>query len=135
MSTLMQASHQWAVRPAEERFVSLIEMQSKLEADRLISRAKVVSSKSLEFAPTDDNQGLLVTGQAGIPAAPTNWAFGQAANLVGAPARYLRELPAPLAADCLNYGFQVERDAQDVGILVKANGDLTLQAVTGRGGR
>ena len=47
MSTLMQASHQWATRPAEERFTSLLEMRAKLEVERLISAAKVVSSKKL----------------------------------------------------------------------------------------
>jgi hypothetical protein len=57
--------------------------------------------------------------------------MGQAANLVGAPGGYLRELPAPLAADCLNYGFQVERDARDIGVLLTKNGTSELRAVTG----
>ena len=132
MSTLMQASHQWATRPAEERFISLLEMQAKLTADRAISRARVVSSKSLRVVPAADNQGLLIEGPSGHQFAPSNWAFGQAANLVGAPARYLRELPSPLAADCLNYGLQVERDALDVGVLISGeNGARTIRAMTG----
>jgi len=131
MATLMQASHQWAVRPPEERFISLHEMHSKLVADRAISKARNFSSKSLQFVPTADNQGLQLVGPAGTPANPTNWAFGQASNLVGAPARYLRELPAPLAADCLNYGLQVEREAQDVKLLFKQGEELSVQACTG----
>lgn len=131
MSTLTQASRQWSSRPAEERFVSLDEMMAKLQADRAISRAAVVSSRRLRAVPTDDNSGLMIEGPNGHAYAPTHWAFGQAANLLGAPASYLRELPAPLAADCLNYGFQVERDAQDVGVLLQRNGESTLRAMTG----
>lgn len=131
MSTLMQASHQWATRPAEERFTSLLEMRAKLEVERLISAAKVVSSKKLRAVPAPDNQGLLIEGPSGHAFAPTNWAFGQASNLIGAPARYLRELPAPLAADCINWGLQVEREALDVGVLLSQNGDSIIKAVTG----
>jgi hypothetical protein len=131
MSTLMQASHQWATRPAEERFTSLLEMRAKLEVERLISAAKVVSSKKLRAVPAPDNQGLLIEGPNGHAFAPTNWAFGQASNLIGAPARYLRELPAPLAADCINWGLQVEREALDVGVLLSQNGDSIIKAVTG----
>lgn len=131
MSNLMQAHSQWASRPEEERFVSLGEMAAKLEADRAISRAAVVSSRKLRAVPTDDNQGLMIEGPSGHGYAPTHWAFGQAANLIGAPAGYLRQLPAPLAADCLNYGLQVERDAQDVGVLLTKNGESTMRAMTG----
>lgn len=131
MSNLMQAHSQWASRPEEERFVSLGEMAAKLEAERAISRAAVVSSRRLRAVPTDDNQGLLIEGPSGQGYAPTHWAFGQAANLIGAPAGYLRQLPAPLAADCLNYGLQVERDAQDVGVLLTKNGEATMRAMTG----
>ena len=130
MSTLMQANKQWATRPAEERFTSLPAMLAKFEADRAISRAAVVSSRKLRAVPTDAT-GLVIEGPAGVGFAPTNWAFGQAAQLVGAPGAYLRSLPAPVAADCLNYGFQVERDAMDVGVLLTKNGESTMRAMTG----
>ena len=131
MSTLMQASAQWATRPAEERFINLPEMHAAMVARQAISRAAVVSSRRLRAVPTDDNQGLLIEGPNGHGYAPTHWAMGQAANLVGAPGAYLRQLPAPLAADCLNYGFQVERDARDIGVLLTRNGTAELRAVTG----
>ena len=117
MSTLMQANRQWSTRPEEERFTSLTAMSAKFHADRAISRAAMVSSRQLRAVP-DGAQGLMIEGPSGHGYAPTNWATGQAAALVGAPAAYLRTLPAPLVADCLNYGFQVERDAQDVGVLL-----------------
>lgn len=130
MAELFQAHKQWASRPAEERFLSLTEMQATLEAQRAISRAAVVSSRRLRAVPTSA-EGLVIEGPGGHGYTPTHWAFGQAAALVGAPASYLRSLPAPVAADCLNFGFQVERDAQDVGVLLSRDGEPTLRAATG----
>lgn len=126
MTTLNQASKQWATRPAEERFTSLPGMLAMLETQRAISRAAVVSSRKLRAVPLDDNQGLVIEGPNGHGYAPTHWSFGQAATLTGAPAGYLRALPAPLAADCLNYGFQVDRSAQDIGVLLSNQGTLSF---------
>jgi hypothetical protein len=130
MSTLTQANKQWANRPAEERFLSLPEMHSKAVADRAISRALVTSSRKLRAVPAADNRGLVIEGAAGVQYAPTHWAFGQAAALTGAPAAYLRELPAPLAADCLNFGFQCAR-AEDVGVLLKRDDDAGAGELAG----
>lgn len=131
MATEMSLHRQWASRPADERFTSLIEMQAALHAKRAISRAVVTSSRSLRAVPTADNRGLEIVSKAGVPYAPTHWAFGQLSSLVGAPAGYLRTLPAPMAADCINFGLQVERDAQDVGVLISGGGSNTLRAATG----
>jgi hypothetical protein len=131
MATITTVSNQWASRPVDERFLSLNEMAAKLHARRAVSRAIVTSSRALRVAPTDDNRGLQVMGRGGVPYAPTHWAFGQLSSLVGAPAGYLRSLPAPVAADCINYGLQVERDAQDIGVLIAAGGENTLRAATG----
>lgn len=133
MTALLQASHQWAARPAEERFTSLLEMHATMVERRRASRASVLPSRALSAAPTPDNRGLVILGPIGRPAAPTHWSFGQLASLVGAPAGYLRELPAPVAADCVNYGLKVARDAQDVGVLLlRRDGDgVTLRAATG----
>lgn len=92
MSTLTQASTQWATRPPEERFTSLPVMREALEVMRANSRAAVVSSRHLSAIPTDDNRGLLIEGPNGHTTTPTNWSFGQLANLSGAPAHYLRTL-------------------------------------------
>lgn len=128
MSTLMQANRQWSNRPAEERFTSLETMQAALHAHRAISRAAVVSSRRLRAVP-EGRDGLMIEGPSGHGYAPTHWAFGQLAGLVQAPGQYLRELPAELAADCVNFGLQVTRDAQDVGVLIRKDG--TLAAATG----
>lgn len=133
MATITDANRQWANRPGEERFLSLPEMHAAQLAQRAISRAKVMSSRDLQAVPTADNKGLAVVGRNGNQAFPSHWAFGQLASLVSAPAAYIRSLPAPLAADCINFGLQVERDAQDVGILITKQGDdsLQLRAATG----
>jgi hypothetical protein len=59
MSTLMQASRQWATRPEEERFTSLDAMAAHFHAQRAISRAAVVSSRHLRAVP-DGADGLLI---------------------------------------------------------------------------
>lgn len=131
MSTLMQANRQWSSRPDEERFVSLREMHAKLAAERAISAARVVSSRALRAEPTPDNQGLVLVGPSGGAVAPTHWAFGQLAGLGSAPAQYLRELPAPLAADCLNWSL-MNREVSDVGVLLSRTPEgVSLRAATG----
>ena len=132
MNTLMQANKQWASRPADERFTSLTDMQVHFAGVRANSRAAVVSSRSIELAPADDNKGLLVGGPRGAQYAPTHWAFGQLAQLAEAPAGYLRTLPAPIAADCVNYGLKYKRDIEEVGVLLYRNGgEPTVRAATG----
>ena len=55
------------------------------------------------------------------------------AQRAGAPAAYLRGLPAPLAADCMNYGLK-SRDVEDIGVLLRReNGIAQVAAVTGPG--
>jgi hypothetical protein len=64
------------------------------------------------------------------PIAPTHWSFGQLASLVGAPAGYLRDLPAPLAAVNLQHGLLSHR-AEQVKTLETDDGRTELRAVTG----
>jgi hypothetical protein len=129
---LMQASKQWSTRPADERFVSLTDMQAHFANQRANSRGTVCSSRKIQCEPTEDNKGIVVTGPNGAAYAPTHWAFGQLAQLGAAPAGYLRTLPAPIAADCINYGLQYTRDIEDVGVLLYKNGGApTLRAATG----
>lgn len=134
MTTLMQASRQWATRPADERFTSLDELVAHMSHKREISRSTVVSSRRLEAAPIAEDESrksLVVVGPDGTPTVPTNWAFGQMAARVKAPAGYLRTLPADIAADAINYGM-FRRDIEDVGCLLRANGGpVELSAMTG----
>lgn len=132
---LMQANKQWATRPDDERFLSLTDMAAHFQAQRAASRAKVIGSRRLLAEPHEDNKGLMVRaitsdGEQSTHA-PTHWAFGQLAQLAEAPAAYLRSLPSPIAADCINYGLQYKRDIEDVGVLLYENGSPVLRAATG----
>jgi hypothetical protein len=126
----MQASAQWSSRPSDERFTSLEDMRWHFAQQRAASREVVVASRKLQAVPID-HRALQITGPNGNGYAPTHHAFGQLAQLAQAPAGYLRTLPAPMAADLLNYGFQVARDVQDVGVLLYKNGTPVLRAATG----
>jgi hypothetical protein len=118
MTTITEASRQWSTRPDEERFLSLPDMLAAAEYSRQHSRQAIVSSRRLQAIPTDDNRGILIEGPNGHGYAPSHHAFGQLATLVQAPAGYRRQLPAPMAADCINYGLQVSRDVEEVGVLI-----------------
>jgi hypothetical protein len=134
MSTLMQASNQWASRPADQRFTSLLELDSAVQEYRRNSAAKVLSSRALTLQPAAGTvNGLQAVGPNGVPVDVTNWAFGQVCQRAGAPAGYLRSLPAPMAADCVNFGLKVERDISDLGILLhrREDGGAELAACTG----
>lgn len=143
MTTLMQANEQWSKRPADQRFVSLLDLQKKVNADRENSIASVISTRKIKVIPHPANpvKGVTIEGSSGLYD-PTHWSFGQLASLAGAPAGYLRTLPAPLVADAMNYGLRFNRDAEDVGVLrtktaidVTGSGDITehveLRAATG----
>lgn len=135
MTTILtQASRQWASRPADERFVSLHELGAKVGWQRNNSSGTVRSSRQLSVQPASDDpvHGLQLVGDRGNPATMTHWSFGQLASLAGAPAGYLRKLPAPIAADALNYGLRFDRDVEDVGLLLTRRDDgLDLRAATG----
>lgn len=142
MATLMQASHQWATRPDDERIAGdedkgigpITEFVQIAQKRKLNSRAIVTVNRKLDVRPVqDDDHGLVVLGPDGNPAVFTNWAFGQMCQRIGAPAPYLRDLPTPLTADLMNYGLQT-REVDEMGILLRSNGQgPTLAAATGPG--
>ena len=46
------------------------------------------------------------------PAALTHWSFEQLATIAGAPPKYLRTLPAPIASAAINHGLRRQRREQ-----------------------
>lgn len=132
MTTLMKASHQWANRPSDQRFTSLVDLNDYCQTERARSRGKTVSSRSLRAVPVEgDPKGLQVVGPNGNQVELTHWSFGQLATRANAPAAYLRDIPSPLSADCINYGLQYSRQAENLGVLLYQNGSSVLRAVTG----
>lgn len=84
----------------------------------------------VEANRSDPERMALILPGSDTPVAPTHWSFGQLASLVGAPASYLRQLPAPLAAINLQYGLTSNR-AEQIKTLETDNGRVELRAATG----
>jgi len=102
----------------------------KSRADR--AKARTVESRAVRVEASRENAerlSLIVPGQE-QPIAPTHWSFGQLCSLVGAPAKYLRELPAPLAGINMQHGLLNHR-AELVKTLETEDGRVELRAVTG----
>lgn len=129
---LQEASKQWRERPDDERFTSLTDLALAARTQRTHSKGLVVPTDSLKAVGYPEEPDVLrITGRDGTPVYPTHWATGQLAARVGAPASYLRTLPSPLAADCINFGIMT-REVEDLGVLLRTDeGIPSLTAVTG----
>lgn len=127
-----RVSSEWFNRPDDERYLSLSELMTAVKGRAERSRTRIVQSAAIRVeASRDDPERLdLMLPGADRPAAPTHWSFGQLASLVGAPAAYLRQLPAPLAGINLQYGLGAHR-AEQVKTLETGDGRAELRAVTG----
>ena len=127
-----RVSSEWFNRPADERYLSLSELMASVKGRAARSRTRTVESAAVRVEASRDNAerlDLVLPGSEG-PVAPTHWSFGQLAALVGAPAAYLRQLPAPLAGINLQYGLTSHR-AEQVKTLETDDGRVELRAVTG----
>ena len=127
-----RVSSEWFSRPADERYLSLSELMEAVKGRAERSRTRTVESAAVRVeADRGDAERLaLLLPGSDQPIAPTHWSFGQLAALVGAPAAYLRQLPAPLAGINLQYGLTSHR-AEQVKTLETDDGRVELRAVTG----
>ena len=127
-----RVSSEWFSRPDDERYLSLSELYASVKGRAERSKTRTVESAAIRVeAHRDDPKELaLVLPDAEAPVVPTHWSFGQLASLVGAPAAFLRQLPAPLAGINLQYGLTNHR-AEQVKTMEVANGRTELRAVTG----
>jgi len=127
-----RVSSEWFSRPDDERYLSLTELYNDVlaRAERAVTR--VVDSKAIRVEARSDNPErlALIVPDEDRPVAPTNWSFGQLCSLVGAPASYLRELPAALAGINLQHGL-VSHRGEHVKLLQTENGRTELRAATG----
>jgi hypothetical protein len=127
-----RVSSEWFSRPADERYLSLSELNAAVRGRAERSRTRTAESAAIRVeANRDDTERLMliVPGEE-APLAPTHWSFGQLATMVGAPSTYLRQLPAPLAAINLQYGLTSHR-AELIKTLEVEDGRIELRAVTG----
>ncbi len=127
-----RVSSEWFSRPDDERFLSLTDLYDTVRSRADRAHARTIESAAIRVEATRDNVErleLLVPGQRQA-IAPTHWSYGQLCSLVGAPATYMRQLPAPLAAINLQHGLLNHR-AELVKTLEMDDGRLELRAVTG----
>lgn len=110
MSThnLYAAHRQWAERPPDERFADLDALYRFTRQRRERSSEEAMQLQHVHLTVTPD-EAVAVNHNTPV-AYLTNWAFGQLATVVGAPARYLRTLPPNMVRDCLTHGLQKSTD-------------------------
>jgi hypothetical protein len=126
---LFHAHNQWATRPADERFADLQSLYEACKEYAASARENTAAVSSIRTEAIDGNVQLV--GRANNPAMLTHWAFGQLSARIGAPASYLRELPATLACQNLNHGLAKYADRSDTAnLLFHQNGGLLLRAFT-----
>jgi hypothetical protein len=127
-----RVSSEWFSRPADDRYLSLSELLAAVRGRAERSRARTVESAAIRVEASRDDAERLALMLAGedVPLVPTHWSFGQLASFVGAPATYLRQLPAPLAGINLQHGLASHR-AELIKTLEVEDGRVELRAVTG----
>lgn len=130
-----RVSSEWFSRPDDQRFLSLDELAHSVRQRSDHSRTRVVETASIqvEASRNDPERLALMFPGSDAPVAPTHWSFGQLAAQVAAPAAYLRQLPAPLAAINLQYGLSSTR-SEHIKTLETSDGTSArtqLRAVTG----
>jgi len=127
-----RASSEWFSRPDDERYLSLGALHDAVRARADRATARTVETRSLRVEASRDSAerlALVVPGR-DAPISPTHWSFGQMCSLIGAPAGYLRQLPAPLAGINLQHGLLNHR-GELVKTLEAEDGRVELRAVTG----
>ena len=127
-----RVSSEWFSRPDDERYLSLERLHDAVRARADRATARTVESRALRVeAGRDDAERLTLACRAATPLSRRRiWSFGQMCSLVGAPASYLRQLPAPLAGINLQHGLLSHR-AELVKTLEAEDGRVELRAVTG----
>ena len=127
-----RVSSEWFSRPGAERYLSLGALYStvRARADRATARTVETRALRVEASRHDAERLTLIMPGRDEPVAPTHWSFGQISSLVGAPAGYLRHLPAPLAGINMQHGLLSHR-AELIKTLEADDGRVELRAVTG----
>jgi hypothetical protein len=106
-----RVSSEWFSRPDDERYLSLSELYGAVRSRADRASARTIESRLVRVEASRDDaarMALIVPGRDALVAL-THWSFGQLCSLVGAPAGYLRDLPAPLAAINLQHGLLSHR--------------------------
>jgi hypothetical protein len=132
---IMRASHEWATRPDDQRFISLDELESYVDAR--------TQKAMVELSPTNHLAVKAIHDGSGDPESPvswdlvldsprhedvrlTNWSFGQLCQNTGAHASYLKKLHPSLSAMCINYGIQKLASRENQLMLLDSKDDFQV---------
>ena len=133
-------SSQWFSRPDDQKFLTLDDMlaHKKVDAQRMTSRTVDTHKVKIigDFDESNPSRGNIFVEYTDENKqehynAPTNWSFGQLSQLAGAPSGYLRDLPAPLAADCIQWGLKYNRSKDLIKVYGNQANGGELRAATG----
>ena len=133
-------SSQWFNRPDDQKFLTLDDMlaHKKVDAQRMTSRTVDTHKVKIigDFDESNPSRGNIFVEYTDENKqehynAPTNWSFGQLSQLAGAPAGYLKDLPAPLAADCIQWGLKYNRSKDLIKVYGNQANGGELRAATG----
>jgi len=119
-------SAQWAQRPDDQRFLSLSHLESQTR--QWANESRAVETMPSEIHARADGGNLLIDC-VGAQVDPTAWSFDQISRLAHAPSDYLRQLPAGLAAACLNQGL-ADYSSKPVAAYIRQNGTTSLRGIT-----
>ena len=126
--TAYTAHREWATRPPDERFASVSALHEAARARRTSTEERVVETHQIRAAAEDDD-ALVLRDASGRISALTHWSFEQLASMIGAPPRYLRTLPAPIAASAINVGLQ-RQNREEHQLLADRAAPWTVHALT-----
>jgi hypothetical protein len=127
MTNIMKASNQWMTRPEDQRFKTLTELDAKVRGRQERSRSRNTCLNDLHAV--QDGDEIALNGRT-TQATLTNWAFGQTAQRLHAPAGYLRTLPTEKTVDLLNHHFETRQDEQLKVLFYEDEDGFKTQAVT-----
>ena len=126
--TAYTAHREWARRPPDERYASVHALAEAARARRNRTDARITETVDLRVqAATAET--LAISDRSGPSRALTHWSFEQLAGLAAAPPGYLRTLPAPIAADAINYGLQ-RADREQHQLFAERDEPWTVHAIT-----
>ena len=109
--TAYTAHREWATRPPDERFDSVQALYEAARTRRLRTEERRIETVDFGTEAVSD-EVLALRDPSGQTAALTHWSFEQLAAIAGAPPKYLRTLPAPIASAAINHGLQRQRRDQ-----------------------
>jgi hypothetical protein len=126
--TAYTAHREWATRPPDERFVSVSALFEAARVRRVRTEERTIETHQVRTAAETDDD-LVVREASGHTAPLTHWSFEQLAAIAGAPPKYLRTLPAPIASSAINVGLERQhREAHQ--LFADSAAPWTVHAIT-----